>query len=302
MLAYERLIAEGFLDTRPPAGTFVASPPSWSRAETLERPTPCENLAFSFPDQEPCVGSPDPSLFPASRWRSLMRAGLDRMGTQRACEHPAGSPALREAIAGWLSTSRGLAVSEDQILLLRGRQQALNVAAHLARAAFSGAGLGRIAGDGVGRSGNGVARIAGDGVGRIAGRGMARIVVDLATLGRPHARRRARRSGAGPGRRGRSCASTPPQGEAALIHVTPEHQRPLGVALSHDRRRAILAWASRSGALVLEEDCEGELRYGDMSAPSLMAPDTAERVILIGGSAFRWGRGWTWPTWCCRGS
>jgi hypothetical protein len=45
----------------------------------------------------------------------------------------------------------------------------------------------------------------------------------------------------------------------------------------------LLAWAGGAGALVLEEDCEGELRYGDMNVPSLTSLDTAERVILLGG-------------------
>src|SRR5208283_2425069 len=74
-----------------------------------------------------------------------------------------------------------------------------------------------------------------------------------------------------------------PAGDVALVHVTPEHQRPLGVTLDRGRRIALLAWAERIGALVLEEDCEGELRYGDMTAPSLMSLDTEERVILLGG-------------------
>ena len=61
-----------------------------------------------------------------------MRGALDDLGAQLGPEHPAGSPALRNAIAGWLSTSRGLAVAPDQVILLSGRQQALHVAAHLA--------------------------------------------------------------------------------------------------------------------------------------------------------------------------
>ncbi len=74
-----------------------------------------------------------------------------------------------------------------------------------------------------------------------------------------------------------------PDGDAALIHVTPEHQRPLGSVLSRDRRFALLQWAARAGALILEEDIDGELRYGGMTAPSLMSLDRSERVILLGG-------------------
>src|SRR5208282_2524196 len=73
-----------------------------------------------------------------------------------------------------------------------------------------------------------------------------------------------------------------PAGDVALVHVTPEHQRPLGVILARTRRIALLAWAAQAGAQILEEDCEGELRYGEMNLPPLMSLDTAERVILLG--------------------
>jgi GntR family transcriptional regulator/MocR family aminotransferase len=79
------------------------------------------------------------------------------------------------------------------------------------------------------------------------------------------------------------CTDQLPLGSAALVHVTPDHQRPLGAVLSRDRRIALLHWAARAGALVLEEDIDGELRYGDMNVPSLMSMDRSERVILLGG-------------------
>lgn len=74
------------------------------------------------------IGRPDPALFPAGSWRALMRIALGRLGAQLAGEHAHGHPRLRMAIAAWLSTSRGLAIAADQIVLVNGRQQALNVA------------------------------------------------------------------------------------------------------------------------------------------------------------------------------
>jgi GntR family transcriptional regulator/MocR family aminotransferase len=79
------------------------------------------------------------------------------------------------------------------------------------------------------------------------------------------------------------CTDHLPPAGAALVHVTPEHQRPLGCVLARDRRIALLDWAVRAGALILEEDIDGELRYGDMNVPSLMSLDRSERVILLGG-------------------
>jgi GntR family transcriptional regulator/MocR family aminotransferase len=249
LLTYERLIAEGYLETLPAKGTFVArggaeAIPLTSRTSQPSRPATVHG-----------VGRPDPALFPTGRWRALTRTALDRLGAELAGEHAGGHPTLRAAIAGWLSTSRGLAVAPDQIILVNGRQQALHVAAQLllhpgarvvvedpcdplAAAAFT-------------RTGG----------------ALIRVPVDADGL----------------------CTSLLPPGQASLLHVTPEHQRPLGAPLSAARRHALLAWAERSGAVVLEEDCAGELRYHGMEAASLTSLDTSQRVILLGGFGYALG-------------
>jgi GntR family transcriptional regulator/MocR family aminotransferase len=249
LLTYERLIAEGYLDTLPAKGTFVAHPPVRSQPGLAESAAPFEVPGRNVTAAEARVGRPDPSLFPVGRWRALMRGALDRLGMHVGADHPAGGPALRNAIAGWLSTSRGLVVAPDQIILVSGRQQALHVAAHLAL---------RPGGRAVVEDpcdANAAATLSGEAA------ELVRVPVDMDGLRT-------------------DCL---PTGDVALAHVTPEHQRPLGVTLAQGRRIALLAWAARTGALVLEEDCEGELRYGDMNIPSLMSLDTAERVILLGG-------------------
>lgn len=106
LLTYERLIAEGYLETRPAAGTFVAqSPPHQAPAHQAAASTiDASSLALAHPPANPDpaersspaaigvgsasadadvrVGSADPSLFPAQRWRALIRRGLDRVGTR----------------------------------------------------------------------------------------------------------------------------------------------------------------------------------------------------------------------------
>jgi GntR family transcriptional regulator/MocR family aminotransferase len=172
---------------------------------------------------------------------------------------------LREAIATWLSTSRGLAVNADQVLVMKSRQQGLHLAAHLAAHVAGHRAAHRTAS---GRSGRWAPTVMEEPCDAQAAAVLAsergeliRVPVDADGL----------------------RTDRLPEGDAALIHVTPEHQRPLGVRLSRERRDALLAWADRAGALILEEDCEGELRYGDMNIPSLMSLDTSERVILLGG-------------------
>jgi len=246
LLAYERLIAEGYLETVPAVGTFVGKP----SASHASRPDPhaAQTIALPVPASNDGIGQPDPSLFPTGRWRALMRGTLERFGAHIAQHHHAGSPALRAAIARWLSTSRGLPVQPEQIILAGGRQQALHMATHLllrpgARAVLedpceeSAASL--------------YAAAQAD---------IIRVPVDADGI----------------------CTDRLPQGPAALVHVTPEHHRPLGAALSADRRQHLLDWAVRAGAMVLEEDSQGEFRYAPLAAPPLMNLDREGRVVHVG--------------------
>ncbi len=305
LLTYERLIAEGYVETRPAAGTFVARPPahappvepadlsalsvahsqvSHGQFAGADEGTQCRSWSHAgrgIIEPECRVDLADPSLFPARRWRSLMRSWLDRIAAQGSAEHAAGSPALREAISGWLSASRGMVVSPDQIMLAKSRQQAIHLAAHLAAHRCEGrraiarsndqhqeVGACPVAGN-AGPAHDARSRIvvedpcdaiAAAGLG-LEGGALLRIPVDENGL----------------------CTDQLPAEEIALVHVTPEHQRPLGVVLSRDRRMTLLAWAAHAGALILEEDVDGELRYGTMDIPPLFALDRSERVIMLGG-------------------
>jgi GntR family transcriptional regulator/MocR family aminotransferase len=242
LLTYERLIAEGYLQTIPAKGTFVHQPDSMARA-----------AAAGTIATERAVGRPDPNLFPAVKWRALIRAALDNLGEETA----GGDPALRQAIARWLSTSRGLAVSADQIILAHGRQHALHIAAHLLLRPGDRA----------------IVETPGDPAAErlLAGTGATVIGVKVDDEG--------------------LRTELLPAGPAAMALVTPEHQRPLGVAMSLRRRQALLAWAGRSGATVVEEDSDGELRYEAAEAPPLMRLDRDEIVVHAGDFAATLGAG-----------
>lgn len=259
LLVYERLIAEGYLETIPAKGTFVSHPPR----EMNERVAGCPIHAENGASPLPCcggigatqIGRPDPSLFPLTRWRALLRGAVDRLGCQSPADHAAGAVRLRRAIASWLSTSRGLAVAPDQIVLVSGRQQALHIASHLLLRTGARAVLEDPSDD---RTACTYAE---------AGADLVCVPVDSRGL-RPELL---------------------PSGSAALLHVTPEHQRPTGALLGGERRAAVLDWATRAGAMIVEEDCDGEFRYGSMEAAPLMSLDRHERVLLIGGFAVALG-------------
>ena len=71
-------------------------------------------------------------------------------------------------------------------------------------------------------------------------------------------------------------------GDARLAYVTPSHQYPLGVPMSLPRRLALLRWASRAGAWVIEDDYDSEFRYGARPVPCLHGLDVDGRVIYVG--------------------
>ena len=247
LLTYERLIAEGHLETRPATGTFVSRAAAPARKPVDEAPPP----AAVSDDQDAApdaVGRPDPALFPTGRWRRLMLDALNHSGAQRS-DAPAGSPALRDALARWLATVRGIAVDPQQIILVNGRRHGLHLIAHLVRR----------------RGARAVLENPGDPLvaDALAGEGfkLLRVPVDRDGL----------------------ATDRLPAGDAALIHVTPTHQRPLGVALAPGRRQALLAWAAHAGALVLKDDCDGELRYDGSRLPSLLGMGARDGVVLLAG-------------------
>jgi GntR family transcriptional regulator/MocR family aminotransferase len=67
-----------------------------------------------------------------------------------------------------------------------------------------------------------------------------------------------------------------------LVYVTPSHQYPLGMAMSLPRRIALLAWADRQNAAIIEDDYDSEFRFGGRPIEPLQTLDTTGRVIYVG--------------------
>jgi GntR family transcriptional regulator/MocR family aminotransferase len=67
-----------------------------------------------------------------------------------------------------------------------------------------------------------------------------------------------------------------------LVYVTPSHQYPLGVSMTLQRRRALLAWADRNNAAIIEDDYDSEFRFGGRPLEPLQTLDGAGRVIYVG--------------------
>jgi GntR family transcriptional regulator/MocR family aminotransferase len=253
-VAYALLAGEGYVVARGPAGTIV-SPELGGRAiarpASRYRPTGhIEPHAISGPRPFQ-LGLPSLDMFPRKIWsRTVARQARELSAAEMAYPDPAGFPPLRQAVAEYLATSRGINCTWRQVLITTGYQDALGLIAEvllnrndkvwledpcypLARAALEAAGAKLVP-----------IRVDTEGI-RVAD-GVARA--------RP----------------------------ARLAVVTPSHQSPLGVALSLPRRLALLSWASDTGALVVEDDYDGEFRYVGRPLPALKSIDRNDRVLYAG--------------------
>ena len=178
-----------------------------------------------------------------SSWRSLSSRNL---GYQSVLGHRP----LREAIATYLQTGRGVHCTADQIIITNGTQQALTTTARLLLNKGEPAWVENPCYDGVKAS---------------LCAAMAQIIpvpVDAEGL--------VVRAG---------VASAP---NARLAYVSPSHQYPLGVTMSLTRRLELLKWAQEAGAWVIEDDYDSEYRYAGYPLAALQGLDNAGRVIYVG--------------------
>ena len=260
-VAYDRLGGEGFVRSRVGAGTFVSAnvvrasrDQKGSRADGALRARPVwEAIPLTSPFARQArfdfrSGVPDASLFPYERWRRLMARGLRSDDVSAGVYgHPAGHSGLREAIARHIGISRGVQASPDDITITNGIQQALDV---VARVLLS-------PGDRVGVEDPGYPppKRLFESLGlRIVGAPVDADGIVVDALPR-HTR---------------------------LAYVTPSHQYPLGVPMALSRRLALLAWAERSNAAVVEDDYDSEFRFGGRPIEPLQTLDATGRVVYVG--------------------
>ena len=258
-VAYDRLAGEGFVTARVGAGTFVSdevprSPPPASRSAGTLRPQPFwdrvpVSTAFAAPaDYEFRTGLPDATRFPFETWRRLMARELRVSAVGRGhYGDPAGQPALREAIARHVGTSRGVTATADDVIVTNGTQQALDLVARVLLAPGD-----RVA---VEDPGYPPPRLLFESLG-LDVRGVPVDDHGLVVDALPRATR--------------------------LVYVTPSHQYPLGTAMSLPRRTALLAWADRNDAAIVEDDYDSEFRYDGRPIEPLQTLDASGRVVYVG--------------------
>ncbi|MFI6788147.1 PLP-dependent aminotransferase family protein [Nonomuraea sp. NPDC050383] len=249
--AYQQLYAEGWLEGRHGSGTFVAAleeaagrtglPPSAPAPARTPVPAVSSRPSEGI-DLRP--GKPWVRDYDDAAWKRAWRRAADLPPGDSP--DPYGLPRLRELLAGHLRRARAVAVGPENILVTRGTGNGLDLCA----LALLGAGTRA----GVEDPGYHVARTV------FAARG-AEVVpcpVDedgVVVDGLP--------------------------GDLRLLYTTPAHQYPLGGRLPIPRRERLLAWARRSGAMIVEDDYDAEFRYDVGPLPALYGLDPS-RVVLLG--------------------
>jgi len=271
MSAYEQLLAEGYLEGETGSGTYVARalPDAILRAPAVPRHVPvsrgpvrlsrrgealaCNRLGVRYIDAPRPFrpGTPAIDHFPFALWSRLLAKYWRREPAGLLpYTDAAGYEPLRKAIAQYVAAARAVNCDAEQIVIVSGAQQALDIAARLlldpgdevwiedpgyngARAAFLGAGVKPVA-----------------------------VAVDEAGLD--------------------VAAGERLSAKARLVYVTPSHQYPTGAVMTLARRLELLRWAERRRSWILEDDYDSEFRYASRPVASLQGLDKRGSVIYCG--------------------
>jgi GntR family transcriptional regulator/MocR family aminotransferase len=272
LAAFEQLLAEGYIQGRVGAGSFVSRqlPEDALNARKLEPgatrpaepgaapPGPSARgrrlTALPQPESRPrafAPGLPELARFPFEDWaRRLAKTWRNPPKRLLIGSEPAGFGPLREALAAYLGAARAVRCTPEQIFVVSGAQQALDLAARVLLDA----------GDPVWVEEPGYTGL----IGALVAGGAAVVPVPVDEAGIVVAAGRA----VAPG--------------ARMACVSPSHQFPLGVTMSLARRLELIEWAREAGAFILEDDYDSEYRYAGRPLAALQGLDADGRVIYVG--------------------
>src|SRR5215471_1019613 len=267
--AYAQLVAEGYLTSRsggytqvapaatvtPPAAALGPGRPAPSRPpRPLLAPTPPRSLLAPTPPPRPMVdfgyGRSNVTAFPRAAWlRSVRRVLTEAADESLGYLDGRGAVELRSALADYLNRVRGTSADPETIVITNGYAQAVSLL-----------------------------------IGVLAGRGARTVAVEDSSASddvRPIAQALGLNVvGVLVGDDG-VCVDAVAELDADVLILTPSHQWPTGGVLSPQARAAVLGWAQRTGALVLEDDYDAEYRYDRAPIGAMQGLDPS-RVAYAG--------------------
>jgi GntR family transcriptional regulator/MocR family aminotransferase len=268
VIAFQQLESEGYIAGTVGSGTYVSkvlpddllhvprdSRRQPARTKPRRRVSDYAGRVSLFPPYAAHPGRafranvPALELFPTTLWAQIAGRRMRRLSTTLLLGSGAmGYLPLREAVAEYLGTSRGVKCVPEQIAIVSGMQEALDLTARI----FLNRGD-RVCMEDPGYIGATIAFEA-------AGAKIIGLPVD---------------------REGVVLRRSSLRG-SRLVYVTPAHQFPLGVTMSLSRRLELLEWARQSGAMILEDDYDSEYRYSGPPVPALQGLDQNDRVLFAG--------------------
>jgi GntR family transcriptional regulator/MocR family aminotransferase len=226
---YAQLLAEGYLVTRGGSATRVAARAAAGAVAAPgcrpATPAPPARLTTDF-----ASGVPDLALAPREDWAWAIREACRiAANTELGYGDPAGNPHLREVLAAYLRRVRAADTTPSQVIICSGMAQGLGLVLHAL-------------------AGQGVSKVAFEDPGSVASITAAAARARLAAVP-------VRVDG-----HGVDVAALDASGAGAVV-LTPAHQWPTGVVLTPERRLALIDWAARRGAVIIEDDYDAEFRY-----------------------------------------
>ena len=266
LLAFDQLLAEGFATASMGSGTYVSEGLASNTVSGKGRPARLKlarygkSVAGSIatvdtPQLPPAAprynfvyGRSDLATFPFESWRRLLTREARKASVRQFDYGSAlGNRDLRAAICDHLRRSRAAVCDPSQILIVNGSQQALDLIVRVLVEPGGSVAIENPHYDGARETF------------RAAGARLRPVPVD---------------------RDGLNPAFLP--NDARLAFVTPSHQFPTGAILPLERRLALLHWARRRNAVIIEDDYDGEFRYDGRPLESLQGLDREGRVVYIG--------------------
>jgi GntR family transcriptional regulator/MocR family aminotransferase len=268
VLAYEHLLAEGFIAGRGGSGTYVSDGLAENVAPGKRRLARLRLSRFgnAVTETEPMAaverplprpvaprynfiyGRSDLETFPFAMWRRMLLRQA-RKGSTRQFDYGSalGNADLRAAICAHLRRSRAVVCDPSEVIVVNGSQQALDLVIRVLVDPGDPVAIEDPHYDGISEAL------------RVAGARLRPVPVD---------------------REGLDPARLPD--DARMVFVTPSHQFPTGAILSLDRRLALLRWARRRNAVIVEDDYDGEFHYEGRPLESLQGLDREGRIVYIG--------------------
>src|ERR1700683_1553963 len=267
--AYAQLLAEGYIESRSGAGTFVTSSlsdqvlgarpalasvvhdPASDAISRVSRLLPVEGTPWFLGSGAFSVGQIAYDHFPFRVWSDLVTYHARRVrASSMNYLDPMGSPEFREVIAAYLRTARAVRCEASQIMVVNGSQHALDLSA---RVLLDPESPGWIEEPGYEFLRHALT---------LSGCRLVPVPVDSEGLD--------------------VAAGVELCRKARVAYVTPSHQYPLGATMSASRRLQLLEWAHSSSAWIVEDDYDSEYRYESMPVASMQGLDPGSRVIYIG--------------------